>query len=116
MYDIFVFADDQALLKSYQKAKVYCQLSYYESFGVALAEAMACECVPVIADRGALPEVIGDVGFYVPYGDPEATAEAIGKALKSGKGAEARERIKTMFSLERRRDEFICEIEELLRC
>ncbi len=38
------------VLRWCQKAKVYCQLSYYESFGVDLAEAMACECVPVVTD------------------------------------------------------------------
>jgi glycosyltransferase involved in cell wall biosynthesis len=99
------FVSDEGLLRWYQKAKVYCQLSIYESFGMALAEAMACECVPVVTNRGALPEVIGDTGFYVPYGDPKATAEAIKKALNSNKGKEARERIKTMFPLEKREKE-----------
>ena len=71
------------ILQYYQKAKVYCQLSYRESFGMALAEAMACECVPVVTDRGAIPEVVGNAGFYVPYRDPKATAEAIKEALNS---------------------------------
>jgi glycosyltransferase involved in cell wall biosynthesis len=106
--------DDTDLLKWYQKAKVYCQLSYYESFGVCLVEAMSCECVPVVTNKGALPEVAGDVGFYVTYGDPENAAEAIKKALKSGKGGAARERVETSFSVEARRGEFIEEIEKLL--
>jgi glycosyltransferase involved in cell wall biosynthesis len=80
----------------YGKAKVYCQLSAHESFGVALAEAMACGCVPVVTRRYALPEVVGDTGFYVPYGDSKATAEAIKKALKFNKGTRARERIKNI--------------------
>jgi len=109
------FKDGEAPLEWYRKAKVYCQLSYYESFGVALAEAMACECVPVVTDKGALPEVAGDVGFYVPYGDPEATAEAIGKALDCSKGKEARERIKRMFSRESGERELIMEIQGLLK-
>ncbi|MCL0094969.1 glycosyltransferase family 4 protein [Dehalococcoidia bacterium] len=103
------------VLRWCQKAKVYCQLSYYESFGVALAEAMACECVPVVTDRGALPEVVGDTGFYVPYGDAEATAEAIKKALKSDKGKQARERIKRMFPVEKLKRELVSEIGETLR-
>ena len=98
------------IFQYYQKAKVYCQLSYRESFGMALAEAMACECVPVVTDNAALPEVVGDTGFYVPYGDPEATAEAIEKALNSNKGKEARKRIKNMFPIERREKE----LEELI--
>lgn len=85
-----------------RKAKVYCQLSYRESFGMALAEAMCCECVPVVTGNGALPEVVGDTGFYVPYGDPTATAKAEKEALKAEKGKAAHLRIKNRFSLERR--------------
>ena len=101
------FVSDEELLGWYQKAKVYCQLSMYESFGMTLAEAMACGCVPVAADCAALPEVVGDTGFYVPYGDPKATAEAIEKALQSDKGEEARERVKRLFPIERREKEII---------
>lgn len=93
------------LHKWYQKAKVYCQLSYRESFGVAVIEAMCCECVPVVTKRAALPEVVGDTGFYVPYGDPEATAEVIKEALKSDKGKIASERVKNMFPIKRREKE-----------
>lgn len=105
---------DADLLKWYQKAKVYCQLSYYESFGVCLIEAMSCGCIPVVTDKGALPEVAGDIGFYVPYGEPKAAAEVIEEALKSGRGNAAKERVKTRFSVETRREEFINEIEKLL--
>ncbi|MHA1664403.1 MAG: hypothetical protein ACTSVW_01050 [Candidatus Njordarchaeales archaeon] len=50
---------------------------------------MSCCCVPVVTRRYALPEVVGDTGFYVPYYDPKSTAEAIKKALRSNKGMEA---------------------------
>ncbi len=102
------------LIDYYRRAKVYVQVSAHESFGIALAEAMLCECVPVVTDRGALPEVVGDAGFYVPYGEPEGTAEAIKVALNSNKGKEARERIKAMFPMEKRERELIQEIQELL--
>lgn len=105
---------DSNLLMWYQRAKVYCQLSYYESFGVCLIEAMSCECVPVVTDRGALPEVVGEVGFCVPYGDPDATAAAIERALKSDRGVAARERVKERFSVEAGREQFADEIEKLL--
>ena len=49
------YVDQDELISYYQKAKIYCQLSYRESFGVALAEAMACGCVAVVTDRGAPP-------------------------------------------------------------
>ncbi len=91
------------VLKWLQKAKVYCQLSYTESFGMGLAEAMACECVPVVTDRGAIHEVVGDAGFYVPYGNEKATTEAIKKALNASDklGKMAREQIES-FSLRKR--------------
>lgn len=100
------------LLQWYRRAKVYCQLSYRESFGVALAEAMSCECAPVVTDRGALPEVVGDVGFVVPYGDEEATAAAIVVALQSDGGRAARARVEKEFSLEGRMQKIRSIIEE----
>jgi len=101
---LFGSVSQEVLIKWYQKAKVYCQLSYRESFGMALAEAMSCECVPVVTKRGALQEVVGDTGFYVPYGNPDATAKAIKKALNSSEnlGKKSRERVENMFSIEKR--------------
>jgi len=96
------YMSQKDLIKCYQKARVYCQLSYRESFGVALAEAMACGCVPVVTERGALPEVVGDTGYYVSYGDEEATAQEIKKALRSDKGPLAKKRVEDSFSLQKR--------------
>lgn len=101
------YLQDAELISLLRKAKVYCQLSWHESFGLALAEAMACECVPVVTERAALPEVVGDTGFYVPYGDQKATAEAIKEALMSDKGKLAGERVKELFSIEKRKDELV---------
>ena len=103
------------LLLYYQKAKVYCQLSLREGLPNALCEAMLCECVPVGTERGGIPTAIGDTGFYVPYGDPKATAGAIKEALVSEKGNEARERIKTMFPKERREKEIVDIISQVLK-
>lgn len=91
-------------------------MKHNESFGMALVEGMACECIPIVTDRGALPEVVGDTGFYVPYGTPKATAEAIKEALNSSGdlGKKARERIKNMFSIERRERELIEIIEGMV--
>jgi len=95
------------LISYYQRAKVYCQLSMREGLPNALCEAMLCECVPVGTNRSGIPTAIGDAGFYVPYGDPKASAEAIKEALQSEKGKEAQERIKRMFSIERRDKELV---------
>jgi glycosyltransferase involved in cell wall biosynthesis len=101
------FLAESELIKQYQHAKVYVQVSAHEAFGVALAEAMACECVPVVTDRGAIPEVVGETGVYVPYGDAEATAEGIKRALESTIGKMARKRVKEMFTLDKRRKELL---------
>lgn len=74
----------ERLIEAFKEAKVYCQLSRTESFGMSLLEAMACGCVPVVSDRGALPEVVGGCGFVVPYGDVKKTREAVEMALHAG--------------------------------
>lgn len=54
-----------------------------ESFGVAVVEAMACEC-PVIASAvDGFKEVMvdGETGYIVPYNDPQAAAEKIQKLV-----------------------------------
>jgi glycosyltransferase involved in cell wall biosynthesis len=86
-------------------AGAYAQLSYMEGFGLALAEAMLQECVPVVTDRAALPEVVGDCGIYVPYDNPKAAAEGVREALsKPDLGKRARERILDLFPLEKRKE------------
>lgn len=92
------YVNQEELISYYQRAKVYCQLSYRESFGIALAEAMACGCVPVVTKRGALLEVVDDVGFSVSYGDLESTVSSIKRALRDNNDTRARERIEDRFS------------------
>jgi glycosyltransferase involved in cell wall biosynthesis len=104
----------QELIGYYQRARVYCQLSYRESFGVALAEAMACGCTPVVTRRGALSEVVGDKGYYVPYGDEKAAAEAITEALFANKGAVARNRIIGVFQKGIREERLIQIVDSLM--
>jgi glycosyltransferase involved in cell wall biosynthesis len=94
--------DHESVLRLCSVSKVYVQPSYYESFGVALAEAMAHACVPVVTDRGALPEVVGDTGFYVHYGDEIGLSDAISKAMSSENGKYAASRVAQFFTLERR--------------
>ncbi|MGF3555342.1 MAG: glycosyltransferase family 4 protein, partial [Thermoplasmatota archaeon] len=77
------FVSDKELLEWYQRAKIYCQLSRYEGLPNTLCEAMLCECVPVGTKYCGIPTAIGNTGFYVPYGDEKATAEAIKKALNA---------------------------------
>jgi glycosyltransferase involved in cell wall biosynthesis len=104
---------ENELIRYYQDAKVYVQASTHEAFAVSLAEAMACECVPVVTDKGAIPEVVGGTGIYVAYGDPAATADGIEQALESDKGSAARQRIKNMFTIDERQKALLKVMHEL---
>ena len=104
------YVDDETLLKYYQKALIYAQLSLTESFSLSLAEAMSCRCVPLTTKEGALIEVAGLTGFYVPFGCGRKTAKKIqymrniNLKLKSKK---AENRIKKRFTLKQREKKLI---------
>lgn len=56
---------DDELVNWMFKASIYCQFSRQEGFGVALAESMACGCIPVVSQFGAIPEVAGPDAYYI---------------------------------------------------
>lgn len=101
------------LVEMYSRAKAYVQVSLHESFGCSVAEAMLCECTPVVSRRGALPEVVGEAGFYVEDLQPKNVAIMIEKALEADRGQAARERIKREFPLEKRRQALLEAVESL---
>jgi glycosyltransferase involved in cell wall biosynthesis len=97
------YVSSKELLWWYQRAKVYAQLSFHEGFGLSVAEAMLCECIPVTTSRGALPEVTGKQEYRAFYNYPAVSAWCIEKALKEKKtGMAYRHRIIEYFSLENR--------------
>ncbi len=102
------------LVSALQQAKVYVQASVHESFGVAVAEAMLCGCVPVVSRRGALPEVVGDCGFYLEELTPEELANKVRLALESDIGPKARRRILEKFPFERREKKLLAAINHLV--
>jgi glycosyltransferase involved in cell wall biosynthesis len=54
-----------------------------EQFGRVLVEAMACGCVPVGSDSGAIPGVIGPAGLTYPEGDVAALAACLNQLGKN---------------------------------
>lgn len=56
---------DDELVNWMFKTSIYCQFSRQEGFGVALAESMACGCIPVVSQFGAIPEVAGPDAYYI---------------------------------------------------
>lgn len=71
----FVSRDD--LIALYNLADCFAYPSFYESFGLAQVEAMACGCPVVAANTGALPEIAGDAALLCDPHDPEAIAAGI---------------------------------------
>jgi len=87
------------------RADLLISTSEIESFGLAIAEAMA-EAVPVVATRvGGVPEVVldGETGFLCELGDIAGLACAALRVLSDGElggrlGHNGRERVKRHFS------------------
>lgn len=103
------------LINILSRVKVYVQASEWESFGCAVAEAMLCECVPVVSRLTALHEVVGEAGYYIDNLTPEGLSETIHKALADREmGVKARERIIHNFSFEKRSCKLLAVLEGML--
>ncbi len=76
-----VDADDGALVGLYSEAAVFAMPSLDEGFGLPALEAMACGAPVVVADAGALPEVVEHAGLTVPPEDVEGWTGALRHVL-----------------------------------
>ncbi len=93
------FVSDDELLKYYQRAKIYAQFSLHEGFCSVVAEAMLCNCIPVVSSVGSLPEVVGDKSVRVD--NVSRSVPTIIKALDMIPYGQ-RERILDRYGLEKR--------------
>lgn len=73
--------DHNEVLDLMNRSKVYCQLSYTESFGVALLEAIQIGCVPVVTDKDGMAEIVQNNGYKIPYGAVDQGIYAVRQAL-----------------------------------
>lgn len=78
------FLSDEQLYNLFAESKVYLQLSYHESFGLSVVEAMSMGSTPVVSKDPALAEVIGDSGVVVDIKDYKNIAEKIMEVFNSG--------------------------------
>jgi glycosyltransferase involved in cell wall biosynthesis len=65
---------------------------------------MSCGLPVITTRRGAIPEVVGDAGLYVPFNDESSLAEAIltllnNEELRKELSIKARERVVKMFDV-----------------
>jgi glycosyltransferase involved in cell wall biosynthesis len=73
----------EELIKFYSESEFYLQLSMSEGFPNALCEAMLCECIPIVSNVGAMPDITGDTGFIFKNRDVKNLEELIRTALAS---------------------------------
>jgi glycosyltransferase involved in cell wall biosynthesis len=68
---------DSELACAYSGAEALLFPSFYEGFGMPVAEAMACACPVVTTRSGSLEEVAGDAAVFVSGRNAEEMAEAM---------------------------------------
>jgi len=71
----------EEILNEFWDAAAYCQFSIEERFGVSVAEAMSCGCIPVVTPVKAVLEVVGDSGVIVDKNSKDSIAGGITRAL-----------------------------------
>lgn len=77
--------DRKSLQSEYSKAKVYCNCSTYESFGLTTIEAMSCGCYVLGSDIIATKDITdyGKYGTYFKNGDLNDFCEKLSDLLKN---------------------------------
>jgi glycosyltransferase involved in cell wall biosynthesis len=75
------YVPNESLPAKMSEFTYYCQLSMSEGFGVALAEAMACGCVPIVSKVGIMDFIVGNSGFILERHDRDLLMTVIRKAL-----------------------------------
>ncbi|MBL7982480.1 MAG: glycosyltransferase family 4 protein [Flavobacteriales bacterium] len=98
--DLIGFVPYEELPAVYSRHTFYLQLSVWEGFPSAPCEAMLCGCVPIVSRVAALPDIVGDQGFYLEHRSVDELVSLVQQALHTdmaplSKGA--RERIAELY-------------------
>jgi glycosyltransferase involved in cell wall biosynthesis len=67
----------------YNLADLFILPSFYEGFGLPIAEAMSCGCPVITSNLSSLPEIVGNSSFLINPSDIEGISEAIEKLYKN---------------------------------
>src|SRR5207247_4853583 len=78
------YVDPSARRELYEGARLLVQPSFEEGFGLPVLEAMTLGVPVIAANRGALPEVLGDAGLVVDPEQPAQLASALERMIDDG--------------------------------
>jgi glycosyltransferase involved in cell wall biosynthesis len=97
----------QDKIKMLRENEIYVQPSHYEGFGLAILESMGCGACVIVRDVGAVREVVGDCGVYVPSSSSGELAIAIERVLRDNVLRErlqksGYERAKSLFTFDKK--------------
>jgi glycosyltransferase involved in cell wall biosynthesis len=73
--------DEAGVAEAYDRADLFVLATCHETFGMAVAEAVARGLPVVSTTTGAIPDIVGDGGLLVPPGDLDALAVALARAV-----------------------------------
>ena len=115
-------AEAQRMALAYGAADLYVHATRADTFPTSVLEALACGAPVVGSKVGGIPEQVeeGRTGFLTPAGDAKAMAERIQQlmvdhALRQAMSAQAAERARCRFSLDRQVDSYLQWYEEMAR-
>ncbi len=77
--DVLGYVEAEHRLDLYRRALVLVMPSHAEGFGIPALEAMTLGVPVIVANRGALPEVVGEAGLLIDPDDAGALADALGR-------------------------------------
>jgi len=103
--NLLPFVKYEDIRSLYSKHEFYLQLSIMEGFPSAPCEAMLCECIPIVSNVAALPNIVGDTGYILFKRDVQELEMLIKNAMVCDKevmGENARKRIIKLFPTDTR--------------
>jgi glycosyltransferase involved in cell wall biosynthesis len=102
--------DEKQKIKLMRECTIYFQITKYEAFGLAIAEAMACGAPVITSDVGEISNVVGDSAIICDGYSPYKIADVVESLLNDKKKREQLsnlvvKQIVDNFKYERRRDD-----------
>lgn len=73
----------EAFSELLNSSKMIFQHSMIESFGAAVVDGALMGCLPIVSDRFSLPEVVGEKGIVIQYGNLDKLMEVVSKYMES---------------------------------